>query len=110
MRRRGCAYGAAPRSKPPRSKRSGHGSTGRGRRRKADPMPKVLIADKLSPAAVAIFKERGVEADVITDLKKDDLIKIVGEYEGIAVRSATKITADVIMDSKNLKFVGRAGI
>ncbi len=73
-------------------------------------MPKVLIADKLSPAAVAIFKERGVEADVITDLKKDDLIKIVGEYDGIAVRSATKITADVIKAAKNLKVVGRAGI
>src|SRR6201985_3104904 len=73
-------------------------------------MPKVLIADKLSSAAVAIFKERGVEADVITDLKKDDLIKIVGEYDGIAVRSATKITADVIKAAKNLKVVGRAGI
>jgi len=73
-------------------------------------MPKVLIADKLSPAAVAIFKERGVEADVITDLKKDDLIRIVGEYDGIAVRSATKITADVIKAAKNLKVVGRAGI
>jgi D-3-phosphoglycerate dehydrogenase len=73
-------------------------------------MPKVLIADKLSPAALAIFKERGVEADVITDLKKDDLINIVGEYDGIAVRSATKITADVIKAAKNLKVVGRAGI
>jgi len=73
-------------------------------------MPKVLIADKLSPAAVAIFKERGVEADVIADLKKDDLIRIVGEYDGIAVRSATKITADVIKAAKNLKVVGRAGI
>jgi len=73
-------------------------------------MPKVLIADKLSPAALAIFKERGVEADVITDLKKDDLIRIVGEYDGIAVRSATKITADVINAAKNLKVVGRAGI
>ena len=58
--------------------------------------PKVLIADKLSPAAVAIFKERGVEADVITDLKKDDLLKIVDGYDGIAIRSATKITAEVI--------------
>jgi D-3-phosphoglycerate dehydrogenase len=73
-------------------------------------MPKVLIADKLSPAAVAIFKERGVEADVITDLKKDDLIRIVGEYDGIAIRSATKITAEIIRAAKKLKVVGRAGI
>lgn len=73
-------------------------------------MPKVLIADKLSPAAVAIFKERGVEADVITGLSKEDLLKIVDQYDGIAIRSATKITADVIKAATNLKVVGRAGI
>ena len=73
-------------------------------------MVKVLIADKLSPAAVAIFKERGVEADVKTGLSKDELLKIVDEYDGIAIRSATKITADVIKAAKKLKVVGRAGI
>jgi len=73
-------------------------------------MPKVLIADKLSPAAVAIFKERGVEADVKTGLSKEDLIKIVDQYDGIAIRSATKLTADVLKVAKNLKVVGRAGI
>ncbi|HEV2561292.1 MAG TPA: phosphoglycerate dehydrogenase [Rhizomicrobium sp.] len=73
-------------------------------------MPKVLIADKLSPAAVAIFKERGVEADSITGLSKEELLKIVDQYDGIAIRSATKITADVIKAAKKLKVVGRAGI
>ena len=73
-------------------------------------MPKVLIADKLSPAAVAIFKERGVEADVKTGLTKEELIKIVDQYDGIAIRSATKLTADVIKAAKKLKVVGRAGI
>ncbi len=73
-------------------------------------MPKVLIADKLSPAAVAIFKERGVEADVKTGLTKEELLKIVDQYDGIAIRSATKLTADVIKAAKNLKVVGRAGI
>ncbi len=73
-------------------------------------MPKVLIADKLSPAAVAIFKERGVEVDVKTGLSKEDLLKIVDQYDGIAIRSATKVTADVIKAAKNLKVVGRAGI
>src|SRR5215467_5402328 len=73
-------------------------------------MPKVLIADKLSPAAVAIFQERGVEADVKTGLSKEELIKIVDQYDGIAIRSATKITADVIKAAKRLKVVGRAGI
>src|SRR6201985_110253 len=73
-------------------------------------MPKVLIADKLSSAAVAIFKERGVEADAITGLSKEELLKIVDQYDGIAIRSATKITADVIAAAKKLKVVGRAGI
>src|SRR5665213_3007635 len=73
-------------------------------------MPKVLIADKLSPAAVAIFKERGVEADVKTGLSKEELLKIVDQYDGIAIRSASKITADVIAAAKKLKVVGRAGI
>src|ERR1700741_3586634 len=72
--------------------------------------PKVLIADKLPPAAVAIFKERGVEAEVITDLKKDELLKIVGNYAAIAVRSATKLTADVLARAARLKVIGRAGI
>src|SRR6202012_2432949 len=73
-------------------------------------MPKVLIADKLSPAAIAIFTERGVEADVKTGLPKEELLKIVGEYDGIAIRSATKVTAEVIKAAKKLKVVGRAGI
>ncbi len=73
-------------------------------------MPKVLIADKLSPAAVAIFKERGVDADVKTGLSKEELIKIVDQYDGIAIRSATKLTADVLKAAKKLKVVGRAGI
>jgi D-3-phosphoglycerate dehydrogenase len=73
-------------------------------------MPKVLIADKLSPAAVAIFKVRGVDVDVKTGLPKEELLKIVDQYDGIAIRSATKITADVIKAAKKLKVVGRAGI
>jgi len=73
-------------------------------------MPKVLIADKLSPAAVAIFKERGVEADMKTDLSKDELLSVVGDYDGLAIRSATKVTADVLRAAKRLKVIGRAGI
>jgi D-3-phosphoglycerate dehydrogenase len=73
-------------------------------------MPRVLIADKLSPAAVDIFKQRGVDADVKTGLSKDELLKIVADYDGIAIRSATKVDKDVIAAAKNLKVVGRAGI
>jgi D-3-phosphoglycerate dehydrogenase len=72
--------------------------------------PKVLIADKLSPAAAQIFKDRGVEVDVKTGLERDELIKIVGQYDGVAVRSATKITEKVIAAADNLKVIGRAGI
>jgi D-3-phosphoglycerate dehydrogenase len=73
-------------------------------------MPRVLIADSLSPAAVAIFKERGVDADVKTGLPKEELLKIIGDYDGLAVRSATKADKDVLAAAKNLKVIGRAGI
>jgi len=73
-------------------------------------MPKVLISDKLSPAAVAIFKERGVEVDVKTGLKPDELKAIIGQYDGLAIRSATKVTKEIIEAATNLKVVGRAGI
>jgi len=72
--------------------------------------PRVLIADKLSPAAVEIFRARGVEADVKTGLPKEELLKIIGDYDGLAVRSATKADKDVIAAAKNLKVIGRAGI
>jgi D-3-phosphoglycerate dehydrogenase len=72
--------------------------------------PRVLIADKLSPAAIDIFKQRGVDADVKTGLSKDELLKIIGDYDGLAVRSATKADKDVIAAAKNLKVIGRAGI
>jgi len=72
--------------------------------------PKVLISDELSPAAVAIFKERGIAADVRAGLDKRELETIIGGYDGLAVRSATKVTGAVIAAAANLKVVGRAGI
>ncbi len=73
-------------------------------------MPKVLISDKMDPRAAQIFRERGIEVDEITGKTKDELIAIIGNYDGLAIRSATKVTADVIAAAKNLKVVGRAGI
>jgi D-3-phosphoglycerate dehydrogenase len=73
-------------------------------------MPKVLISDKLSPAAVQIFKDRGIETDVKTGLSPDELKAIIGQYDGLAIRSNTKVTADVLAVATNLKVVGRAGI
>jgi D-3-phosphoglycerate dehydrogenase len=73
-------------------------------------MPKVLISDKLSPQAIDIFKQNGVEVDVKTGLKEDELCAIIGEYDGLAIRSATKVTPKVLDAAKKLKVVGRAGI
>src|SRR5690606_41889836 len=73
-------------------------------------MVKVLISDELSQAAVDIFKNRGVEVDVKTGLKPEELIAIIGDYDGLAIRSATKVTAKVLEAAKELKVVGRAGI
>ncbi len=73
-------------------------------------MPKVLIADNLSPRAVDIFRQRGIAAEVKTGLKPTELKAIVGGYDGLAVRSATKVPADVIAEAKQLKVIGRAGI
>jgi D-3-phosphoglycerate dehydrogenase / 2-oxoglutarate reductase len=73
-------------------------------------MPKVLISDKLSPAAVQIFKDRGIETDVKVGLTPDELKAIIGQYDGLAIRSNTKVTADVLAAAGNLKVVGRAGI
>lgn len=73
-------------------------------------MPKVLIADKMSPRAAEIFKERGVDVDVITGLDRDELIKIIDQYDGLAVRSSTKATPPVLEAASNMKVIGRAGI
>jgi D-3-phosphoglycerate dehydrogenase len=73
-------------------------------------MPKVLISDQLSPAAVQIFKDRGVDVDVKPGLSKEELKSIIGRYDGLAIRSATKVTADLLAAATHLKVVGRAGI
>ncbi len=73
-------------------------------------MPKVLIADQMSPKAAEIFRARGVEVDEITGLSKDDLLKIIDKYDGLAIRSSTKATKEVLAAATNLKVVGRAGI
>ena len=73
-------------------------------------MPRVLIADQLSPAAEAIFKERGLEVDTRVGMKPAELMAVIGEFDGLAIRSATKVTAEVLAAAPRLKVVGRAGI
>ena len=73
-------------------------------------MPKVLISDKMSPLAAQIFRERGVEVDEITGESKDALIARIHDYDGLAIRSSTKVTKDILAAATNLKVIGRAGI
>ena len=74
--------------------------------------PKVLISDSLSDAAVQIFKDRGIDVDFMPDLgkDKDKLLEVIGKYDGLAIRSATKATEKLIAAATNLKVIGRAGI
>ena len=74
--------------------------------------PRVLVSDKLSDMAVQIFKDRGVEVDFRPELGKDKdaLLAIIGDYDGLAIRSATKVTEKLIAAAPNLKVIGRAGI
>ncbi|MBT6096384.1 MAG: phosphoglycerate dehydrogenase [Rhodospirillaceae bacterium] len=73
-------------------------------------MVKVLISDKMSPLAAECFTQRGIEVDVKPGMTPEELTQCIGEYDGLAVRSATKATADVIAAAENLKVIGRAGI
>src|SRR5712664_489580 len=74
--------------------------------------PKVLISDALSPAAVQIFRDRGVEVDFQPKLgaDKEKLAELVGKFDGLAIRSATKVTPKILEKAKSLKVIGRAGI
>ncbi|MGU3492888.1 phosphoglycerate dehydrogenase [Xanthobacteraceae bacterium A53D] len=74
--------------------------------------PRVLISDKLSDAAVQIFKDRGVEVDFRPDLgkDKDKLAEVIGQYDGLAIRSATKVSPKILEQATRLKVIGRAGI
>jgi D-3-phosphoglycerate dehydrogenase len=73
-------------------------------------MPKVLISDPMDPNAAEVFRAAGVEVDEKPGLSKEELKAIIAQYDGLAIRSATKVTADVLDAATNLKVVGRAGI
>lgn len=72
--------------------------------------PRVLISDKMDPNAARIFEERGCDVDVITGETPEQLIARIGDYDGLAIRSSTKVTKEVLAAARNLKVVGRAGI
>lgn len=70
----------------------------------------VLISDKLSPKAADIFTRRGIHVDTMVGMSPDELKACIGKYHGLAIRSATKVTEDILASASNLKVVGRAGI
>ncbi|AOL24276.1 D-3-phosphoglycerate dehydrogenase [Erythrobacter litoralis] len=72
--------------------------------------PKVLISDKMDPNAARIFEERGCEVDVKPGMTPDELKGVIGDYHGLAIRSSTKVTPDILDAATNLKVIGRAGI
>ena len=72
--------------------------------------PKVLISDKMDPNAARIFKESGCDVDVITGQSPDELKAIIGQYDGLAIRSSTTVTPEILDAATNLKVIGRAGI
>ena len=74
--------------------------------------PKVLVSDKLSETAVQIFRDRGIDVTFDPTIGKDKerLAEVIGEYDGLAIRSATKATEKLIAQAENLKVIGRAGI
>ena len=74
--------------------------------------PRVLVSDKLSKTAVQIFKDRGVDVDYQPDLGKDKekLLAVIGDYDGLAIRSATKVSDKVLAAATRLRVIGRAGI
>ena len=73
-------------------------------------MPKVLISDSMSPRAAEIFARRDLEVDVKPGMSPEELAACIGEYDGLVVRSATKVTPEIIEAADNLKVIGRAGI
>ena len=72
-------------------------------------MPKVLILDSMSNIAQKIFEKNNIQFDVKTGLSEEEIIKIIPEYDGMVVRSATKVTKNIISAAKKLKVIGRAG-
>ena len=72
-------------------------------------MPKVLISDSMSNIAQKIFEKNKIQFDVKTGLSEEEIIKIIPEYDGMVVRSATKVTKNIIDAAKNMKAIGRAG-
>ncbi|MGM0507375.1 MAG: phosphoglycerate dehydrogenase, partial [Bacteroidota bacterium] len=71
---------------------------------------KILLLDGVNPLCANVFKERGMQADQPSGLDRDGVKKIIGEYHGVVVRSATTVDADLLEHATNLEVIGRAGV
>lgn len=71
---------------------------------------RILIADQLNDQGMAILRDSGLQAEAKTGLKEDELVAIIGEYDGLIVRSATTVTPKILEAGKKLQVVGRAGV
>ena len=71
---------------------------------------KILISDKMSSKVEDVLKSKSIDYDIKTDLSPEDLKKIIDDYDGILIRSATKLTSNILENCKNLKVIGRAGV
>ena len=73
-------------------------------------MPKVLISDKLSAESVKVFEKYGIDVEINTNLSEKDLNNKIGSFDGLAIRSSTRVTKKTLEYANNLKIIGRAGI
>ncbi len=72
--------------------------------------PKVLISDKMNPLAAEIFTKKGCDVDEKPGMSPEELAACIGDYDGLAIRSSTTVTPDILAAAKSLKVIGRAGI
>ncbi|MDE0718328.1 MAG: hydroxyacid dehydrogenase, partial [Rhodospirillaceae bacterium] len=72
--------------------------------------PRVLISDRMSPRAAEVFRQHGIDADIKPGMAPEELKSVIGAYDGMAVRSATRVTGDILDAAARLKVIGRAGI
>lgn len=73
-------------------------------------LARILATDKVDPLCINIFKTRGHEVDLLPTMNENELLKVIGEYDGLVVRSATKVTPKILRAAKKMRIVGRAGI
>ena len=71
---------------------------------------KILISDKMSDKVEDVLKSKSIDYDIKTGMEPEELKSVIDQYDGILIRSATKLTSDILADCKNLKVVGRAGV